>query len=287
MTERGIRGQEGENADSWGNYAKDYHNFIERGPPKVSAEQILKSLDLVVPFENASCILDNGCGTGIGTSRLIDLYSERLPSDVRIVAADLSPGMVEKVQQSVRDSPSGSLWKNVETSVCDIEDMSMFPDGTFTHIIASLVMFFASSPEKAFSEAFRILAPGGAFAMTCFTKNDYMELVSVVQDAVGGGATMPFMNKNWASESWLLDQLAHAKFKNAVAKATDVEVEVEDVHSFRQLFFNNPLMVEILKHVSAEGRERATQKFDSCLLKKASAGSIKIFWTLLTLSAAK
>ncbi|HET6373259.1 MAG TPA: class I SAM-dependent methyltransferase [Candidatus Polarisedimenticolia bacterium] len=93
--------------------------------------------------------LDNGCGTGI-------LLPDLLSRCAAVSAVDLSPDML--AQARVR-APEADL------EVGDLEDLP-FADASFRTVICRGSLHHVPSREKAFSEAYRVLQPGGLFALT-------------------------------------------------------------------------------------------------------------------------
>jgi len=94
--------------------------------------------------------LDNGCGTGI-----------LLPDLVRrcdaVYALDLSPDMLAQARErapGVKELREGDL------------EALPFPDGFFRTVICRGSLHHVPSRERAFAEAWRVLAPGGLIALT-------------------------------------------------------------------------------------------------------------------------
>ncbi|SCU79363.1 LADA_0B00166g1_1 [Lachancea dasiensis] len=225
-------------SDAWGRQSKAYAEKFQQGPPKVSAEAILKAIDTLLPLEKASAILDNGCGTGIGISTLIRSYSHRLPDSSRLVAADLSPKMVSAVEKIKESHPESNLWSKLELKVCDVNDMSCFDDASLSHIIASLVMFFSNDPDAAFNEAYRTLKPGGAIGMTSFQRIQWMDLRNVVQK-IRPELAPPQLPPRWASAEWIREQCSKAGFVDVTVEPTDVFLEVDEPRELADFLVNS------------------------------------------------
>jgi ubiquinone/menaquinone biosynthesis C-methylase UbiE len=93
--------------------------------------------------------LDNGCGTGI----LLPDLTARCDA---VYAVDLSPEMLAQA----RARASGA-----DLREADLEALP-FPDGFFRTVICRGSLHHVASRELALAEAYRVLAPGGAFALT-------------------------------------------------------------------------------------------------------------------------
>ncbi|HEY3175061.1 MAG TPA: methyltransferase domain-containing protein [Candidatus Polarisedimenticolia bacterium] len=94
-------------------------------------------------------VLDNGCGTGI----LLPDLTARCDS---VYAVDLSPDMLAQARER---APGADLRE------ADLESLP-FPDGFFRTVICRGSLHHVPSRERAFAEAFRVLAPGGLIALT-------------------------------------------------------------------------------------------------------------------------
>jgi len=93
--------------------------------------------------------LDNGCGTGILLPDLV----RRCPE---VHGVDLSPDMLA---QALPRAPGARLREG------DLENLP-YPDGMFRAVVCRGSLHHVPSRERAFAEAFRVLAPGGVFALT-------------------------------------------------------------------------------------------------------------------------
>jgi len=75
------------------------------------------------PIMDSSYILDNACGPGIVTEQIKVQHP-----NVRIMASDLSPAMIEEVTQRIKVEG----WNNIETATLDVRSLSSLKDDTFT-----------------------------------------------------------------------------------------------------------------------------------------------------------
>ncbi|HET9481567.1 MAG TPA: class I SAM-dependent methyltransferase [Candidatus Polarisedimenticolia bacterium] len=127
------------------------HYRLRYGTPFASIFQNFwnaELLDLLPPRIPAPA-LDNGCGTGI----LLPDLTDRCDA---VFAIDLSPDMLA---QAAQRAPGVDLREG------DLEKLP-FPDGFFRTVICRGSLHHVPSREKAFAEAFRVLAPGGLLALT-------------------------------------------------------------------------------------------------------------------------
>jgi ubiquinone/menaquinone biosynthesis C-methylase UbiE len=103
-------------------------------------------------------VLDIATGTGLVAEAALDVIG---PAG-RIVAADVSPAMVE--QTRVRLGRSGSASVAVE----DGQSLS-FPDESFDAVVCSLGLMFFPDPQRGLAEFYRVLRAGGRAAVSVNT----------------------------------------------------------------------------------------------------------------------
>lgn len=95
-------------------------------------------------------VLELGCGEGYFTKEIIK-------SNATVVAIDISPDLLNKARQNITDS-------NVKFVEENAYAMS-FKDGEFDGVVGSSVLHHLDI-ERAISEIYRVLLPGGVMAFT-------------------------------------------------------------------------------------------------------------------------
>src|SRR5262245_9282368 len=96
-------------------------------------------------------VLEIAAGTGAVT-RAMDAA---LPRSASIVATDLHPGMLER-------AAAVGVFRPVEWKAADAMSLP-FPEGEFDAVVCQFGAMFFPDRAKAFSEARRVLRPGGVF----------------------------------------------------------------------------------------------------------------------------
>jgi ubiquinone/menaquinone biosynthesis C-methylase UbiE len=117
-------------------------------------------------------ILETAAGTGVLTRALVSA----LPESVSIVATDLNQPMLDHASTQL---PSTRVnWRKADAQHLP------FPDGEFDAVVCQFgVMFFPDKP-RAFSEAYRVLKPGGRFLFNVWGRIEENEFAEVVVRSV-------------------------------------------------------------------------------------------------------
>lgn len=121
-----------------------------------------------VALRGPSAVLEIAAGTGVVTRRL----AATLAAPVPIVATDLNQAMIDQAAAVGTSRPVH--WRQADATELP------FPDETFDVVVCQFgVMFFPDKP-KAFSEARRVLRPGGAFIFNVWDRIDQNEFAHTV-----------------------------------------------------------------------------------------------------------
>ena len=119
-----------------------------------------------------SRVLEIAAGTGVVTRAL----ASALPESATIVATDLNQAMLD--QASVVGTKRAVEWRQADAMQLP------FPDATFDAVACQFgVMFFPDKP-KAFSEARRVLRPGGIFIFNVWDRIEENEFAHTVTTAL-------------------------------------------------------------------------------------------------------
>lgn len=117
-------------------------------------------------------VLEIAAGTGVLTREL----AKGLPPEVPIVATDLNQPMLDKAAAVGTSRP-------VEWRACDAMALP-FDDASFDVVACQFAAMFFPDRPKAFSEARRVLRPGGAFLFSVWDRIEENEFADVVTRAL-------------------------------------------------------------------------------------------------------
>lgn len=246
--------------DFWGGSNEVYEKIMANGPPRTSVQSVVNSLNAIVPYKNADAILDAGCGTAFATRYLIEEYGDQIQEITRLLAADLSPGMIESVKSMKREYSNNKLWQRLETQVSSIENMPLIEDNSVSHIIASLVMFFPEHPAKAFNESYRILKPGGIIGISSFKSTDWLALLDIAHEIVPEISFAAGKSPHWSSREAIKNNLCAAGFCDVEIHEVDNVFEMSNVRSYLEFLLTprNTQVAELFRK-SPEKKEEAIQ----------------------------
>lgn len=104
---------------------------------------MLDRANALLPFREASGVLDNGCGPAPVMSRLLQDYT--IPGSCTLTCSDFSEGMIAQVRQVREDAVKGdaeSAWGRVEAVVQNAMELGSVADGSVSHVTAGWVSFF-------------------------------------------------------------------------------------------------------------------------------------------------
>jgi SAM-dependent methyltransferase len=131
-----------------------------------------------------SRVLEIAAGTGVVTRAL----ASALPDTVSIVATDLNQAMLDHA------SDVGTN-RAVEWRQADAMQLP-FADGTFDAIVCQFGVMFFPERSKAFSEARRVLRPGGAFIFNVWDRiaeNEFADTVTTALESIFPDAPPRFL----------------------------------------------------------------------------------------------
>ena len=116
-------------------------------------------------------VLEMAAGTGIVTRAL----SQKLPA-IPIVATDLNQPMLDHAAAHL--TSQRITWRQADAQALPFED------GSFDVLVCQFGVMFFPDKTKAFSEARRVLAPGGRFLFSIWDRIEENEVADLVSRAV-------------------------------------------------------------------------------------------------------
>jgi ubiquinone/menaquinone biosynthesis C-methylase UbiE len=171
-------------ADAWSQHSSRWKSQIQQ-VSKLPCKEVVSKILALVPATPTSKFLDNGAGSGMLTSTILD----HVPG-AQVTAADLSPGMIDTLNATSRERN----WDTVTTLVADACDLRSagLKDDTFTHSAGSAFLPFVPDPTQALAEMKRVTQPGGALGVTTWMQPSWHGLwEAAVRASVDPQYTLP------------------------------------------------------------------------------------------------
>jgi len=156
----GSSGCCGSTTEAWDPITADLYD--ERQKAGIPVEAVLASLGCGNPtalatLEEGETVLDLGSGGGID----VLLSAKRVGRTGKVYGLDMTDEMLALANQNKVRAHA----ENVEFLKGEIENIPL-PDGSVDVIISNCVINLSADKKKVLSEAFRVLKPGGRFAVS-------------------------------------------------------------------------------------------------------------------------
>lgn len=113
-------------------------------------------------------VLELACGTGVVTRQLANV----LPEATEIVATDLNPAMLAEAERN-------GVSRTVTWQQADALQLP-YPDASFDVVVCQYGVMFFPDRAKGYSEAKRVLKPGGLFVFNVWDRVDQNEFTAVL-----------------------------------------------------------------------------------------------------------
>jgi ubiquinone/menaquinone biosynthesis C-methylase UbiE len=206
-------------------------------------------------------VLDAGAGDG-------NFAIECAREGAAVVAADISPGMVERGR--ARSQAEGF---DIEWVEGDVEALP-FEDARFDCVGSAFGAFIAPRPEVAAAELFRVVRRGGTVGMTAWVPGAF---VSTLGEISRKYAAQPPDPDQPLSEEWGIEETARARFEGlAGSMRTEVRTlasEAESVDTLAEQFVaTTPPMVAAREGMPADTFERFADEVRDLIRERADGG---------------
>lgn len=152
-----------------GSIPENYDRYL--GP--LIMEPYARDLARRLPATGMKDVLELAAGTGILTRHLRD----RLDENTRLVATDISEGML-----GVAKAKPG-YGKPVEWKAVDATKLP-FPDNSFDAVISQFGVMFFPDKDQAVREIYRVLRPGGRFLFNVWDKLEFNDFANIARSTI-------------------------------------------------------------------------------------------------------
>ena len=255
-------GEETTSGQNWSRVADLYAKSVDENDLKsasgAACTEILKAVDDTLPLDQASFVMDMGCGNGQVMSRVLgsSKHVSQIPENARLVAADVSQQFLGMVNARKEErSKQSQLWERLQVQQWDACDLrNQIKDGEVSHLLASFAYFSMQdeNEKKALAEAYRIVKPGGVFVETSMGWTEWGELPQLIKK-LRPEKTIPGPAARWQSIEGVIKTLSDAGFKNVEAKEFEVGLPLEKYDDAMEFVFEGfPFMRGFVADMSAD-----------------------------------
>jgi SAM-dependent methyltransferase len=192
-------------------------------------------------------VLETAAGTGIVTRAL----RNQLPAGAHLVATDLNPPMLKMAQEKFRPD------EQVEFSQAEAGALP-FLDESFDAVVCQFGVMFFTDKDRAYREAYRVLAPGGHYLFNVWESHRYNPFARIAHEGIGSFFPadppqfylVPF---SYNQVDAIEESLINAGFMGTSVASVRLETEITDVALFaRGLVYGNPVIDQIRAHEGAD-----------------------------------
>lgn len=152
----------------WHTKASDYDDFAGR-VTKQATEALLDAVDV----KSGMSVLDVACGPGYGAGAAA-------ARGANAIGVDFAAGMIVEASKNFPD---------IQFQEGDAENLP-FNDESFDAVVCPFGLLHMSEPEKAVSEAYRVLKKDGKYSFSVWTTPETHEFFAVVMSAIQEHANM-------------------------------------------------------------------------------------------------
>lgn len=237
------------------------------GPP---AHALLIQCGLLPQPPSGSTILDNACGAGIVTARLVsDLTSP--PEDLEVICGDLDQTMVDLTASRIRENG----WSNVRAETFNALAVP-YPNLSFTHILMNFGPQLVPDPIAVLKETHRLLRPSSTIGFTAWLSPGFIPSVREIIPSFTGP---PSLSGPWTQPSSIQSTLLELGFTDISVQRLEFETDEEDVEAYLELM---KLLLPKLLVGTKEGEE-----YEALMRGKKEKGEMRMQWVALVVSARK
>jgi ubiquinone/menaquinone biosynthesis C-methylase UbiE len=199
-------------------------------------------------LKKGEIVLDLGSGAGFDCFLAVD----RVGPEGRVIGVDMTPEMLEKARENAeKDNLS-----NIEFRLGEIENLPV-ADSTVDIVISNCVINLSTDKDRVFSEAFRVLKPGGRIMVSDIVLT--RELPDIIRKNVS------------AYVGCISGAIIKEDYLNAVSKAGFTDVKILDETNFPINYIVSDNSAVIIKNDLDLDKDEIKDLEESVLSIKVSA----------------
>ncbi|RLN93936.1 hypothetical protein BBJ28_00005358 [Nothophytophthora sp. Chile5] len=208
--------------------------------------------------------LDVGCGPGTLTFEIAYRYlNASAPTDIRITATDLSDGMLQQLNEQLKDDPSlHEFASNVTTIQMDGLTLDKVESGSVDVVGSTFGLSIFPDRTRGWASAHRVLKDDGLLMVTAWgdhsTQMGWWDALTELYNAAGGAEDDPIALPSVTAGSdreRVLKELQAAGFRNVEVYHTTHTIVINDPKSMLQASMSNPFGAKFLERLPHDQTE--------------------------------
>ena len=200
-------------------------------------------------------VLDAGAGTGFATLAI----ARRIGPSGRVVAIDLSPGMLAEARAAV----AAAQLTNVEILEADATNLARFPAASFDAVICAAALLYMPV-ASALAEWHRLLAPGGTIGFSTMRAGSPPAGQLFRDCAAGFGLSLTDPSATLGSEDRCRAALAAAGFRDPSVIGEDIDFSSADLARAWDSNSRSPSHTAV-RDLSAADRDALRRQYEDAL----------------------
>ena len=185
---------------------------------------------------------------------------------------DASSAMIEQVAHVKAEQVSmhgpQSLWNKVDTQEDDAQNLSTIPGGSFSHVLAGLLLFLLPDSDKALAECRRVLHSNGVLALTCWPRSDWQSLMGLLVE-VRPNKPVYDIPAPWRSEGSIKILVEKAGFGDVRVHTAELSAEYSDPDTLcRWIVQNMPGLRALIQDFTEDEEEKLARIMVAWLQEK-------------------
>lgn len=223
-------------------------------------------------------VLELACGTGVVTRQL----RSTLPASVALVSTDINPDMMKLAQRSLEEV-DGVAFAQQDATALD------FDDASFDAVVCQFGVMFFPDKGRAYSEAARVLRPGGSFLFNVWSSFENNPLFGCAHDTVVSlfpEDTPQFLKIPFGYHDIeeITSAMTRAGFERTDVRVSPGTSRAPSARDVATTFATGTPLAPVLAEL---GTDRAIDVFEDALVARFGEGAIQVPMQAILFGAAK